>query len=242
MLGRSLSDELQPGQALLGRLKQVGAAAIQLDGESAHLADRLGGTLEVLAVVLHGPVRAEPATGLFIGKEGHREVTRRLASRARHIGEHSQHHGVHILHVHGTATPDQTVHFLAAERVHLPVARCRWDDVGVAMQYKPGARAVMPRDPQQHVGAPRSRLHQDRVIARVGQLCHHILGCRPLPRPRAVAVVGGIDPDEFAADANGLDLGEGRRCRRHRGVRGAHSRPRRSRSGVMSESRPRSSR
>ena len=58
-------------------------------------------------------------------------------------------------------------------------------------------------------------LQQHRVEAHLAEQPGHVLRCRALPRPRAVTGVGGVDPDQVAAqlhDLGGRVVGGQRRC------------------------------
>src|SRR5699024_4738329 len=97
---------------------------------------------------------------------------------------------------------------------------------------------VGTRDAHHHVRAPVGGLEVDRVVAHLGEQAHHVLGGLPLTGSGPVAVVGGVDPDQLAADGHRIELGGGGRT-----VLVSHEcSPRRLSRGSITASRPRRSR
>src|SRR5699024_1541888 len=131
----------------------VGAAAADLHGVAADLADGLGGSLEEFGLVVHRITGAVGAAVFLIGEERHDEISRGLPAVAFHIAHQGQDHGVHVLHVHGAAAPDHAVHLVPAEGVHLPVACLGGHHIEVPVHHQGIPAGVGAGDAQHHAGA-----------------------------------------------------------------------------------------
>ena len=158
-------DEPDPDERLLAHLQEVRAAIADRDRVAADLADRLGRAREPLGLVLHDERGAFDAAVLLVGEEGEDEVALGLLAGAEDVGDRREDHGVHVLHVHGTAAPQHPVADLAGERVDAPVLGDRGDHVEVAVQHERGLVAIAPGHAGHHVRAARNRLVE--------------LGCQP---------------------------------------------------------------
>ena len=95
---------------------------------------------------------------------------------------------------------------LGRERVVAPVRRVGRDDVQVAVDQQGGPAPVLALDSGDHAGALGVRLQDRRLQAHLGQLRGDVLGGLALTGARVVARVGGVDPDQVAADADDLVL------------------------------------
>ena len=91
-----------------------------------------------------------------------------------------------------------------------PVVGVGRDDVGVPVDQQRGPRRVLALDPGHGGGAALVRLEDLRLEAHLGELLRHVLGGGPLARPRVVAVVAGVDPDQLTAQVDDLVLARDR--------------------------------
>lgn len=90
--------------------------------------------------------------------------------------------------------------FLSGERRKSPLISLRRHHIQMPVQHQPIAfLRLRTRYPQHHVGSFVRRLKQFRLIPRVAQLRHHILGARPFPRATAITVITRIYPHQLPA-------------------------------------------
>ena len=204
--GRAVGPQPQPGQPLLRSLDEVDPLPLHGGGEAADLSDPLGAALEPLRVLVGQRMRTLDAARLLVGRE--REGDRPLRQHTRTLPgpDDGQDRRVEVLHVDRTAAPDVAVLLLGRERVDLPVGLGGRYDVQVAVQEQPvgGVRIAPVRHDR---GPPLRRLEQLRADPDLVEQTGDVLGSRPLPRTRVVAVVRGVDPDQVAADLHDLGLG-----------------------------------
>ena len=205
--GGALRGEVEPGEPLLRGLHEVGARAVHLGGEAAHLGDRLGAPVEHLGVVVHDPACAVDAAGLLVGEERDRQGSPRPAARAGQVQQHREHHGVHALHVHGAAPPDHAVLELGAERVHAPLVRLGGDHVRVPVDDEPRRLRIPARQVPDDGDPARRRLEEAGGHPRLGHEPGAVLRGLRLTDGDVAPAVGGVDPDEVAADLHDAVLG-----------------------------------
>jgi hypothetical protein len=174
--------------------------------EPADLADRLLAVREQLGVLVDQPVRAVVPAGLLVRGEHQHDRPPRPCSGPLTGTDDRQHHRVEVLHVDRAAAPDAAVLDLAGERVDGPVRGLRGHDVEVAVdeQRLGGRVGALPAGGERRTAG--RRLVQLRRDADVGQLRGDVLRRLPLARPGTVAVVGGVDPDQIAAQLHDLGL------------------------------------
>ena len=199
--------QLHPGHALLGGLDQVDATAAHGGAEPSHLADRLGAALEPLGVVLDEGLGTLVPAGLLVGGEAEDDRAFGLATGPGARPDHREQHRVEVLHVDRPAAPQVAVPDLAGERVDLPVLRGGRDDVEVAVQQQralvagPGGAPAPSGDDRRpaRLGLVEAALDPDLVEQR-----GDVLSGLALPWSGVVAVVGGVDPDQVAAQLDDL--------------------------------------
>ena len=217
MAGRALRGEAHPGHALFRGLQGVEAAAADGCAEPADFADGLGDALEEVSVLVHQEAGAVLAAGLLVGGEDEDDVAWRPSAFAGALAQDGQHHRVHVLHVDGAAAPDAAVLYLAGEGVDLPVGCVGGDDVEVTVDEEGGSCGVGAFPAGDHAGAGGVGLEDGWLEARAGQDRGDMLGGGAFAGARVVTGVGGVDPDEVAAEGGDFIL-RGRRA--NRGGRG----------------------
>ncbi len=198
--GDAVGDESHPDERLLPRLQQVGALAADRDRVAADLADRLGGAVEELRMPVDEPARTGAAARLLVGEERHDELALGQRPRPEDVAERGEHHRVHVLHVHGAATPQHPVADLAGERVDAPVARVGRHDVEVTVQHERGLVGVASGNAGDDARAARFGLEELGREAQCRELRLDVLGGLALPLRPALAVVGRVESDEVAGD------------------------------------------
>ncbi len=170
-------------EALLGRLQQIGALAADGGGKAADLGDRFRGALKEFGPLVDGVAGAVCAAGFLIGEEREDEVSLGFAARAGEVAQHGKNHGVHVLHVHGAASPDQAVLQFGAEGVHRPLVAEGRDHVQVAVDHQGAGGGVLAGQPGHHAGAAGG---DSKISASQPDFSHEpggVFGGRPLPRP-----------------------------------------------------------
>ena len=211
MAGPPVGDQVQPGHALLGGLDQVEPQVVA-DGqrEAADLADRLarsprrsrGG-----ASTSQCAPRPLPASSSAV-------KTSRIGRRGRHAGpgpgpDDAEHHGVEVLHVDRAPAPDAAVDDLAGERRHRPV-------VGVGRAPRRGGRgsaaaaaSCRPRPAPSGRPAWSAAARTRRARCSIPTSSSSPATCSAAARSpaRVGAVVGGVDPDQVAAEVDDLGVG-----------------------------------
>ena len=204
--GGAVGTQPQPRQTLLGGLHQVDPAIVDGGREATDLPDPLGATLEPLGLLVDHRVRTLLAPCLLVGGERERDRPIRHGSGSRPGPDDGKDRGVEVLHVHRAAAPDVPVMDLAGERVDLPVRSTSRYDVEVAVQQQPVLGVGVPpmRDEGRAPGRRFEELRRDPDLVQQGSR-HAPL--RPLPRTRIVPVVGGVDPDQVAADVDDFGIG-----------------------------------
>ena len=204
--GLALRDELQPQQALLRGLQQVGPLAADVRGEPAHLAQCVRETVEDLGMFAHHPLGAVAHPGFLVREEPEDDVPLGHGSRAAHVAQHREHHGVHVLHVHRAAAPDHPVPHLPCERVQGPVLRRGGDHVQVAVHEQRVRARVLALDTGEHVRAARGGLEVLGLEAHLVDQLGHVLSRRTLTLGLATRVIARVEADQLAADPGGLAL------------------------------------
>ena len=132
--GLAFRAQVQPGNSLLCCLDQVEAQIIpDSHGEAAHLADGFGHVVEHVRTIVDDPVRTVISTRLLIGGEDHHDLSGGHVIRPRPVPQGGQQHGVHVLHIHRAAAPDQAVGELTPKGGYLPVLGERGHDIQVAV-------------------------------------------------------------------------------------------------------------
>ena len=208
MPGGAVRGEPHPGQALLRRLDRVHPLVADRDAEPADLADRLGHALEQVRVLLDQEPGAPVAARLLVGGEREHDVAGRLAPLAHPLPDDREDHRVHILHVDRAAPPHAPVGDLPGERVERPVAGVGRHHVQVPVDKQGRAAPVRALDPGHQAGALGVRLKHRRLQADLAEQPRHVLRGPPLARPRVVARVGRVDPDQVPADVDNLILSQ----------------------------------
>src|SRR5439155_2943943 len=107
-----------------------------------------------MGVLLREEARAHVAAGLLVREQGEDHVAGQRGALLLRAEERGDEHRDRSLHVHGAATPDVTVHELAAERRPRPVLARGRDDVDVALEEQ--RRLVASREPGNEVRAARN--------------------------------------------------------------------------------------
>ena len=132
----AVGDQTKPGNALLGRLQKIGALPADGCREAAHFRDRFSSALEQLRTLVHGVTGAVFTASLLVGEKGEDNVPLGLPSGSGQIPHDGQDHGIHVLHVNGTAAPDESILQFRAEGIHGPlIAQCG-NNVKVSVYYQ----------------------------------------------------------------------------------------------------------
>ena len=144
--GPALRDQAHPGDALLGGLDEIEPTVIgQGERKAADLAHALADTVKQVGPVIDDPVRSVLAACLLVRDKEEDQVPLRAhagpAPRARERDEH----GIHVLHVHGSASPDHPVVHFGGEGGHRPIRRARGHDIEVTVQEQPRLRGIRSR-------------------------------------------------------------------------------------------------
>jgi hypothetical protein len=197
---RATSDQLDPDEGFFAGLQQVRALAVHRDGVATDLTDCLRRSAEQLWLGVHEVMRAVDSPVFFISEEGNDEVALGLLARAEDVPKGADHHGVHVFHVNGAASPQHSVLDLATERVDGPVGCVRWNDVGVAMDDQsgsvgPGCSLIGTLDSSDHGGAPGSGVEVLRGEPEFLELCAEVFGGVSFAVGAALAIVSGVETD-----------------------------------------------
>ena len=206
--GPAVRHEAQPGDALFGGLQEVGPLPADGGGEAAHLGDRFGGAFEEFGPVVHRVAGAVGAAGFLVGEEREDDVALGLFAGPGEAAQDGQDHGVHVLHVHGAAAPDQAVLQFAAERVHCPLVLQGGHHVEVAVDHQGTGGRIFTGHPGDHVGAAGRGFENFGGESHFFDQAGRVFGGRALPRTGSVAVVRGVDPDEVLADPDNFIFGQ----------------------------------
>ncbi len=119
---------------------------VEFHGETADLADPLADPGEQFGAVLDHPVRPMFAARLLVREEQQNHVSTWLDLIHLPLLDNRQDHGVHVLHVHRTSTPDHVVVDGSLESRHRPVrGDCR-HYVGMSMDHQGWRCGVLTRD------------------------------------------------------------------------------------------------
>ena len=167
-----------------------------------------------------GPVM--PACLLVRGEAQHHLAVRRLLCGGPGTYDAEQ-HGVEVLHVHRTTSPDLTVADLAAEGIDLPVRGLRGHDIEVPVDQQRSS-SVTSAPPRDHVRTTRSTLDDRAVDADLVEEGRDVLGRLPLPRSIIGSIVGGVEADQLLTQSHHLGSGVVRRVLRCL-LHGAHPAP-----------------
>ena len=185
----------------------VEAAAAQRDAEPADLADRLGDALEQAGVVVHQPARPVGAAGLLVGQEGQHHVARRAAALAHPLPDARR----------ASSRPCPSCPRRRGPRRSRPVispengctcqsGRVGRDHIQVPVDEQGGPGRVLARDPGDDAGPALIRLEDGRLEADVGEQSGDVFGGLAFAGAGVVAPVGGVDPDQVAAQGGDLVL------------------------------------
>ena len=160
---RATHRRLDVAQLLLGHLDRVEAAAAHVDGDAAHLAERMPDAGERVGMLVGQELRAEVPAGLLVGDHGEDEPARRHAALGLRPHERCDHHRHAALHVECASAPDHAVYDLRAEgRMRPLLARSRDDvDVTVEEERRAVARPGQPGDEVRSLGIARVELALD---------------------------------------------------------------------------------
>ncbi len=221
--GPAVGDQAQPVDALLGGLQQVephrvAGRAVHRHGEPADLADRLGHAVEQVAAVLDQPVAARglrrPPRRRRTRRPGRGAAGSPVRARSRRTASI-----IASMSFMSTAPRPQrqpsrssAANGSTCQSAAFAGTTSRWPwTISAPRSWVPCRVAL---DPDDDGGPAGLALHQLRVEADLGEQAHDVLGRGPLPRPGAVAVVAGVDPQQVAADLDGLVLGGARLAHR----------------------------
>ena len=143
--GRAVGDQVEPGHPLLGGLDQVQPQVVaDRQGEPADLADRLGASLEDLAVLVDQPVAPSPlpasSSAVKISRIGRRGAA---PARARARTTLSTMASKSFMSTAPRPQTQPSTH-LAGERRHRPVVGVGRHDVEVAVDQQRRSDAVDP--------------------------------------------------------------------------------------------------
>ena len=194
-----MGDEVEPGQPLLCRLDEVDTLAADVDGVAADLRDRLGGSGEQLGTVAHHMPGTVVSAGLLVCEERDDEVPTRSESLAEHGADGRDDHRVHVLHVHRSAAPQQTVLDDSFEGVDAPVLRGRRNDVGVAVDDECRRLRIGALHTGDEIGPARGGFDDFGLQVHLGEPGRDEFGGRQLRVGSVPAPVLGVDADELTA-------------------------------------------
>ena len=122
-------------------------------------------------------MRTVIATVFFIAEECNDEFAMRFVSRPQNLSDGGEDHGVHVLHVNRSATPEHSVANLAGKRINRPVCWVYGNDIEVTVdnecwQFRVGARNPSNDGRTAGCGVDVVRLEPERF-----EKSAHIAGC-----------------------------------------------------------------